>query len=128
MIKLISDNLEAMPIEYKGIGDVRFFKLLKEAWALHEAKGSDYASFSEDDFLGNLREVEHMGIDAFTGVLVRMSDKWSRIRSLYKKSKRGEGAAVKDESMIDTLRDMAAYSYLAIILLQEQLDQPLRQV
>ncbi len=112
-------------ITYNGVGDERFFTLLCQAWQLHQDKGSDYASFKEGDFLANLREVEHMDIDAFTGVLVRMSDKWSRIRSLFKKSKRGEGAAVKDESMIDTLKDMAAYSYLAIILLQEQQNKQL---
>ena len=45
-----------------------------------------------------------------------MMDKWDRIIKLCNKDE----PAVKDESIIDTLKDNAVYSLLCIILLEEE--------
>jgi len=60
-------------------------------------------------------ECEDIGIDAFKGTLVRMCDKWSRIKQLASGTPDAVG-----ESIIDTLRDLSVYSLIAIILYEQQ--------
>jgi hypothetical protein len=96
---------------FKG-GHPRFNELLIELSELHARKNSDY---SGDNPLANLKECENYGVPAWKGVLIRLSDKYSRIKSIVKKG----SVSVKDESLIDTLRDQAVYSLLAIILMEE---------
>jgi hypothetical protein len=99
-------------------GHPRFNELLIELSELHARKNSDY---SGDNPLANLKECENYGVPAWKGVLIRLSDKYSRIRSIVKKG----SISVKDESLIDTLRDQAVYSLLAIILMEEDnIDTP----
>lgn len=93
-------------------GHPLFNQLLMKISQLHASKNSDYAS---DDPLSNFKECEKFGVASFLGILVRMSDKWSRIRSIIKKGSR----EVKDESIEDTLCDLAVYSLLAIIIRRE---------
>ena len=94
-------------------GHPRFYELLLQIAELHANKNHDYAV--DNDPLSNLRQAESFGIPAYKGVLVRLSDKWSRIQELSKKP-----GLVKTESVEDTLMDMAVYSLLAIILFGEQ--------
>lgn len=94
-------------------GHPRFYTLLEEIADLHARKNADY---SGTDPLSNLRMCEAFGVPASLGVLVRMSDKWSRVVNLVRKGMQGE---VKDEGLADTLRDLSVYSLLAIILLEE---------
>lgn len=72
---------------------------------LQEAKGRDYGE--EQDGLKNLRR---RGVE---GVVARMGDKMSRIEVL---TKPGRENNVKDESVEDTLIDLANYCLLLIIL------------
>jgi hypothetical protein len=88
-----------------------FIALLKEIEALHEAKNHDYST--DADPLSNLRRSEAFGVPAFKGVLVRLSDTWSRIEQL------AAGKTPKNESLRDSLIDNAVYSLLAILLLEE---------
>ena len=88
-----------------------FSELIEEIKRLHESKNSDYAR--DDDPLSNLRKCEAMGVPAFKGVLVRLTDKWSRIEQL------ASGKTPKHESLRDSLIDNAVYSLLAILLLDE---------
>jgi hypothetical protein len=99
-------------------GHPRFYQLLDELKDLHDRKNADYSE--EDDPLSNLRLCELFGIPAWKGVLVRISDKWSRVAQLAS----GREALVKDESVIDTLKDMAVYALLCIILFEEK-NEPL---
>ncbi len=94
--------------------DKKFNALLAEMSAIRKAKNSDYGS--DEDSLSNLRECESMGIPAWVGTIIRIGDKWSRLKQLTKKGK----AAVKNESIIDTLLDTANYCLLTIILLEER--------
>lgn len=96
-------------------GHPRFYQLLEELADLHERKNQNYAT--SEDPLSNLRECEGLGIPPFKGTLVRLCDKWCRIKRL--------ASGVPDlvgESVVDTLRDMAIYSLLAIILWEEKND------
>lgn len=88
-----------------------FSELIEEIKKLHESKNHDYAQ--DDDPLSNLRKCERMGIPAFKGVLVRLTDKWSRIEQL------AGGKTPKHESLRDSLIDSAVYSLLAVLLLDE---------
>jgi hypothetical protein len=74
--------------------------------ALLQAKGHDYAGM--EDCLGNLRRF------GLYGIIVRMSDKFSRLEQF---AKSGE-LRVKDEGVADTLRDIRNYSFLAQIFLE----------
>jgi hypothetical protein len=57
------------------------------------------------------------------GVLVRITDKYSRIVQLTNKPLNGKEAEVKEESIKDTLVDLANYSVIAVILFEEWLKQ-----
>ncbi len=92
-------------------GHPRFFELLDEMAAMHRSKMHDYAKSS--DPLSNLRRSESFGIEPWRGTLVRMSDKWSRIEEL------STGKIAKNESLRDSLFDLAAYSLLCLILLED---------
>ena len=92
-------------------GDPRFYKLLEEIADLHSRKNHDYAK--SDEPLSNFRRAEAFGIEAWRGILIRMSDKWSRIEELSK------GKQPKNESLRDSLIDNAVYSLLCVLLLEE---------
>lgn len=78
--------------------------------AITAAKNSDYTGHTSDDPFANFRQVEEDGITTTEiGFLTRMSDKWSRIRSLVKS---GGVGLVLSESLEDTLLDMANYCIL----------------
>ncbi len=69
--------------------------------AITKAKNADYTGTSNDPF-GNFRKHGEIGF------LVRMHDKMSRIESFVAKG----FLKVKDESVLDTLLDLANYSVL----------------
>ena len=91
----------------------KFNALIDEILQLHDSKSHDYTP--EGDPLNNLRRAKAFGIDPVKGVLVRLSDKWSRIEQL------ATGKTPKHESLRDSLIDNAVYSLLAVVLLDEQL-------
>jgi len=93
-------------------GHPMFNELLVKMSKLHADKDHDY---SNKDHLANFYVSEEFGIPAFMGCLIRLSDKYSRIKSIIKK---GE-SKVTSESLEDTLLDLATYSLLVIILLKE---------
>jgi hypothetical protein len=90
----------------------KFHALLDEVRTLHDSKSHDYTP--DSDPLSNLRKCELMGVPAWKGVLVRLTDKWSRIEQL------SNGKVPKHESLRDSLIDNAVYSLLCVILLDEQ--------
>lgn len=86
-------------------------------------KNADYAGAGDDPFnnfrqIGSLIHTEDLDIVA-VGFLTRMSDKFSRIGSFIAK---GE-LMVKDESVEDTLHDLANYSALFAGYLREKADK-----
>lgn len=103
--------------EKKIVGHPRFAEILAELQKLHDKKNSDYSIPGRP--LSNLEEAEELGIPAWVGVIVRLTDKWCRIKQLTRKHLKGEAPAVKSESLLDTLRDNAIYSVLTMILYEE---------
>ena len=80
-----------------------------------ERKNSDYTGSSDDPF-SNFKAIEVYGIKTEIGFLTRMTDKLARIASFIKN---GE-LMVKDESVQDTLLDLANYSMLFAAYLKSQ--------
>lgn len=103
----------------KMSGHPRFHELLAQMAATHIAKGADYSS--PEDILSNLRSSEAVGVPAWLGAMIRMSDKFERIRNLARKMAKDSGAApaVADETIEDTLIDLASYALLVRILLED---------
>lgn len=97
----------------KRHGHPRFYKLLEEMANLHSRKNHDY---SGDDPLSNLKSSIEIGIPAWKGILIRLMDKWARLKTFAKK----EILEVKEESIKDTLMDNAVYSLLCIIIYEER--------
>ncbi len=81
-----------------------------------EAKNSDYAGTAgAQDAFANFRMIEKLSggsISTESGMLTRMSDKFSRLMSLVAS---GNEQKVKDESVEDTLIDLANYAILLAI-------------
>ena len=69
-------------------------------------KNEDYAS--EEDAFVNMRDGGELGI------LTRMQDKMARIKNLLQKENQ-----VRDESIEDTLGDLANYSNILILYLRD---------
>lgn len=91
-------------------------KMFQMSMALIEQKGADYNRDQQQqgDTLFNLRVCEVLGIvpSMEEGILVRLSDKFMRLISL---TKPGREAAVKDESVLDTIKDIHNYTdYLGL--------------
>ena len=95
------------PVVLKGSMARAYFTALAEAITIVFRKNKDYSE--EDDPLRNFRESEGFGVKTSEAVMVRLSDKWSRIKNFFKN---GE-YAVKDEAVTDTIVD--AINYFAIL-------------
>ena len=100
-----------------GSGSLRYRDLLDEAWDLHVAKNAGYAGADNPDTWANFRMSEAFGVSALDGCLIRMSDKYIRVTNL-RRDKSNERVG---ESLIDTLKDLAAYANIAICLLEEEM-------
>ncbi|KKN40735.1 hypothetical protein LCGC14_0730430 [marine sediment metagenome] len=110
----IKEDLKAVFDNPDFHGHPGFFELLAEMAELHSSKNHDYGIKSIP--LRNLYKCRDMGITPFTGVMVRLTDKWARLESFMQQGV----LEVKNESIEDTLMDNALYSILAIILLREE--------
>jgi len=88
----------------------RFNEIVKEMTELHDRKNQDYAG---DDYLSNFLMCEkYLGIPAWKGSLIRLGDKVSRIMNI---ARTGE-ISVSDETVVDTLIDLAVYAIITRIL------------
>jgi hypothetical protein len=86
--------------------------LLKE---IHRKKSSDYGCPSGTDPLANIRNgARFVGIPAWKGAMVRLSDKVTRLATY------NVTGQLENESLADNLIDLASYSLLALLLHQEE--------
>lgn len=97
-----------------------------EMYSLCERKNDDYAGASvEQNAFHNFMMIEHMGAcSAEVGMLTRMSDKMARIAKFVTKG----DYSVKDESITDTLRDLANYSVLLSAVIKWKADMSKKTV
>lgn len=94
----------------------QFTEITDKMKEITKAKNSDYTADSGDAF-ANFKVVEDLGVCSVeTGFLTRMSDKIARLAGLAK----GKEIAVKDEKYEDTLLDLANYSILLAVYLQNK--------
>jgi CheY-specific phosphatase CheX len=105
-------------------------EMFKSSMSLIDKKGADYNREQQlaGDTLFNLKVAEILGIVSTTerGILVRLSDKFMRLISLMNP---GVEAAVKDESVRDTVRDIHNYVDYALMIWEERRrDQPKQAV
>lgn len=84
----------------------------KSAIDIVEVKNHDYASVS--DPFRNFRFAEYLNLGVDKAILVRMSDKLARISNLL-----DQESKVKDESIGDTLLDLANYAMILKVYLEE---------
>lgn len=89
----------------------RFHELLKELGELHDRKQVDYGR--GDDPFSNVRSSEEFGIPAWVGAMIRGNDKMSRIKSFI------SNESLKNESLEDSLRDLAVYAVIALVLFEQ---------
>ena len=90
----------------------RFHQILNELGNLHDKKQADYGSAANP--FANLKASEEFGIPAWLGAVIRLNDKIARLKSFAIK---GE---IKNESVEDSLRDIAVYAVIALVLYEEQ--------
>lgn len=99
-------------------GHPRYLKILDQMRELHIKKDQDYEGDSKP--FDNFRSAVEIGIKPSTGAFIRLQDKFKRIQNLLMRENRGVGAAVKDESIEDTLLDLASYSLIVLVLRGEE--------
>ena len=92
-----------------------YWNIHEEIGNLHRKKGADYGS--QDDPFANLRAADAFGIPTYVGVMLRMEDKMSRLQAFVKNGN------LLNESVEDTLADLANYAMLALALYREASDQ-----
>lgn len=95
-------------------GDKNYLDLLDKMKELHIKKNAGYSGDSQDRW-ANFRESEGFGVTSILGVLVRMSDKWIRIKNLIKNPNNEQVG----EAITDTLMDLASYALITICLINE---------
>jgi len=93
-------------------GIKRFQEIQKEHFQLHKAKNHDYAA---KDYVSNLVACKSFGVDPLIGIVVRLTDKISRLASFCEQGT----LKVKDEKIEDTLNDIAVYAILARIVYEQ---------
>lgn len=85
-----------------------YHETLNKLAEIHISKDHDYAG---EDYLSNLKGSERLGIPAWKGTLIRIEDKIARLENFAKTEN-----LLVDESVEDTLMDLANYAILALIL------------
>ena len=91
----------------------RFHEIVKEMVELHDRKNRDYAG---SEYLSNFLMCEkYIGIPAWKGCIVRLSDKMARIMNVA----RDDEILVGDETITDTLMDLAVYAIITRILYED---------
>lgn len=90
----------------------RFYAILDEIRAMHDQKQADYGRGPDDPF-ANVRASEDFGIPGWVGCMTRANDKMRRIQ------KAAQGGTLKNESVEDSLLDLAVYTIIGLILFRE---------
>ena len=92
-----------------------FQESIDEIVAMSTKKNADYGTAA--DPLANVRASEEFGIPAWLGAIVRLNDKIVRIKSFAKNGR------LENESLRDSLIDIATYGAIALTLLDQAEDE-----
>jgi hypothetical protein len=100
--------------EQSQVGDARFLAILEEIKSMHCRKGADYGT-AKDTF-ANVRASEEFGVPAWQGAVLRANDKMARLKTFCIKG------SLVNESVEDSLLDLANYAVIALRLYREAYD------
>jgi hypothetical protein len=90
----------------------RFHEILEELGELHDRKQKDHGR--GDDPFANVRASQEWGVASWVGAMVRASDKVRRLQSLI------ANGQLENESAEDSLRDLAVYAVIALVLFEQE--------
>lgn len=88
---------------------MQYEDVIKRMIDIHKRKNADYGA-------SYLLSVQLLNIPSYVGLLIRMSDKLARACRLVQI----RSPKVQDESIVDTLLDLANYAILAVMELQDE--------
>ncbi len=91
-----------------------FNSIIDEMKKIHMEKNHDYDG--NKNYLSSLKSSVRMGIPAWKSVVIRIQDKLARLENFVISGK----LKVKDESIEDTLKDLANYAILCLILYRDE--------
>jgi hypothetical protein len=98
-------------------GSREFLAILEELKSLHLAKTLDYGV--DEDALSNIRQsADVVNMPAWAGCILRISDKMHRLKAFFRRGK------CEFDGIEDTLKDIACYSAIALVLYREQQSDP----
>lgn len=101
-------------------GDIRpgsreFLEVLDELRTLHLRKTMDYGI--DEDALSNIRSsADVVNMPAWAGCILRISDKMHRLKAFFRRGR------CEFDGVEDTLKDIACYAAIALVLHREQLE------
>ena len=96
----------------QGNHEARFHEILNELGALHTKKGHDYGR--EQDCYANVRASQEWGVKPWVGALIRATDKLRRLQTYAQKG------TLANEGVEDSLRDLAVYAIISLVLWEEE--------
>lgn len=103
----LETKMSPSPLKSDGDGYVDYFsEILQEMSEVHERKNADYGNNFHKRF-------KRWG---FITALLRLSDKMERLENIYEKGQ----IEVKDESVEDTLLDLANYAVMTLVELRNE--------
>lgn len=108
----LEEEDEAPVVEGRHPNSARFHEILESLGALHDQKQADYGR--GDDPFANVRGSQDWGVDPWVGAMVRANDKIRRLQSFI------ANGTLKNESVDDSLRDLAVYAIIALVLFEQQ--------
>ncbi len=103
--KALDEIFEAKKPEYSNILLQDLSDTFRSCLEIAIRKNNDYAGNKAVDVFKNIRASEMIGVRPEKAIMVRLMDKMSRVSNLL-----DQEAAVKDESIEDTLNDIINYT------------------
>lgn len=116
-IRWTGDSILADRSEDLRPGSREFVGVLDEIKELHLKKTLDYGV--DDDALSNIREsADVVNMPAWAGAILRISDKMHRLKSFFRRGR------CEFDGVEDTLKDIASYAAIALVLHREAAIRP----
>lgn len=116
-IRWTGDSILAKQSDDIRPGSREFLAILEELKSLHLAKTLDYGV--DEDALSNIRQsADVVNMPAWAGCILRISDKMHRLKAFFRRGK------CEFDGIEDTLKDIACYSAIALVLYREGQSDP----
>lgn len=113
-IRWTGDSILAKQSDDIRPGSREFLAILEELKTLHLAKTLDYGV--DEDALSNIRQsADVVNMPAWAGCILRISDKMHRLKAFFRRGR------CEFDGVEDTLKDIACYAAIALVLHREQL-------